>query len=207
MNNSAYDIELLSIDGSYDIMKSMKGKFTLVTNIASKLGYEPQCSVTFSYARTCKYLYELQYIHQKYQDHGFSVVGVPCNQFGKQEPRENNEIEQFIKDAYPFVTFPISQKIEVNGKNEHPLYTFLKGPERRGYSDTTADGSDAAREGQNLVGQAIARIPHSYEKFLLSPQGLFITRFNWQDGPLDKEPRVMGAGWTIMEAIEEVLGL
>jgi len=206
MNNSAYDVELLSIDGSYDIMESARGKLTLVTNIASKLGYEPKCSVTFSYARTCKYLWELEFIYKKYKDKGFNVVGVPCNQFGKQEPKENKEIEAFIKQAYPFVSFPISQKIEVNGKNEHPLYSFLKGPEKRGYSDTTADSSDAAIEGQNLVGQAIARIPHSYEKFLLSPQGMCITRFNWQDGPLDEEPRVMGAGWTIMEAIEEMLG-
>ena len=65
MNNSAYDIELLSIDGSYNIMESVKGKLTLVTNIASKLGYDPKCSVTFSYARTCKYLWELEFIYQK----------------------------------------------------------------------------------------------------------------------------------------------
>jgi glutathione peroxidase len=206
MNNSAYEIPLMSINGAYDIMQTVKGKLTLFTNIASKLGYTPQCSVTWSYARTCKYLWELQQVHDMFKERGFSVVGAPCNQFGKQEPKENFEIEAFIKEAYPFVTFPISEKIEVNGKNEHPLYTFFKGPERRGYSDTTADGSKEAVDGQNLVGQAIARIPHSYEKFLVSQQGVMITRFNWQDGPLDEEPRVMGAGWTITEAIEEMLG-
>lgn len=204
---SAYNIELLSIDGKKDIMKELHGKVVLITNISSKLGYTPKCSPIWSYARTCKYLKELQIIHDKYSQYGFSVIGVPCNQFGKMEPSNNEEIEEFIKKVYSFITFPISQKIEVNGKNEHPLFSFLKGKEKRSYSDTTADGTEKAAEGQNLEGQAIARIPHNYEKFLIGPSGTMIARFNWQDSPLDTEPRVMGAGWTITEAIEELLGL
>jgi len=206
MSNLAYDIPLLSIDGSYDVMSSLRGKVSLVTNISSKLGYTPQCSVTWSYARTCKYLWELQQVHDMFKDRGFSVVGIPCNQFGKMEPKENLEIQEFIKEAYPFVTFPVTEKIEVNGKNEHPLYDFLKGTQKRAYSDTTADGTEAAKVGQNLAGQAIARIPHNYEKFLVSREGIMVSRFNWQDGPLDEEPRIMGAGWTITEAIDELLG-
>lgn len=206
MTKSAYDIPLLSIDGSYDVMFSLKGKVSMITNIASKLGYTPQCSPVWSYARTCKYLWELQTVHDMFKNRGFSIVGIPCNQFGKQEPRENLEIQEFIKKFYPFVNFPITEKIDVNGKNEHPLYDFLKGEQKRAYSDTTADGTDAAKEGQNLAGQAIARIPHSYEKFLLGSNGIVVSRFNWQDGPLDEEPRVMGAGWTITEAIDELLG-
>lgn len=206
MAKSAYDIPLLSIDGSYDVMFSLKGKVSMITNIASKLGYTPQCSPVWSYARTCKYLWELQTVHDMFKDRGFSIVGIPCNQFGKQEPKENLEIQEFIKKFYPFVNFPITEKIDVNGKNEHPLYDFLKGEQKRAYSDTTADGTDAAKEGQNLAGQAIARIPHSYEKFLLGSNGIVVSRFNWQDGPLDEEPRVMGAGWTITEAIDELLG-
>lgn len=206
MNPSAYDIPLLSIDGSKDLMLESKGKVTLVTNIASKLGYTPQCSPVWSHARTSKNLWELQKVHDMFKDRGFSIIGVPCNQFGKMEPSENNEIKNYIEKVYPFVSFPISQKIEVNGKNEHPLYDFLKGPQKRAYSDTTADGTEAAKQGQNLAGQAIARIPHNYEKFLLSREGIMVCRFNWQDGPLDEEPRVMGAGWTITEAIDELLG-
>lgn len=206
MTKSAYDIPLLSIDGSYDVMFSLKGKVSMITNIASKLGYTPQCSPVWSYARTCKYLWELQTVHDMFKNRGFSIVGIPCNQFGKQEPKENLEIQEFIKKFYPFVNFPITEKIDVNGKNEHPLYDFLKGEQKRAYSDTTADGTDAAKEGQNLAGQAIARIPHSYEKFLLGSNGIVVSRFNWQDGPLDEEPRVMGAGWTITEAIDELLG-
>jgi len=206
MTTSAHNISLMSIDQSFDIMDSLRGKVSLITNISSKLGYTPKCSPVWSFARTSKYLWELQTIHDMFKDRGFSVVGVPCNQFGKMEPKENDEINSFIKEAYPFVTFPISEKIEVNGKNEHPLYDFLKGPQKRAYSDTTADGSQAAKDGQNLAGQAIARIPHNYEKFLLSREGIMVCRFNWQDGPLDEEPRVMGAGWTITEAIDELLG-
>ena len=121
----------------------------------------------------------------------------------------DSQIEQlnnFIKTNYPFVTFPIFEKVEVNGKNEHELFSFLKGLERRRTSDFKADGSENAKEGQNLEGQAIARISHGYEKFLIGRDGKMISRFNWQDMPLDEEPRIMGAGWTIREAIDEVLG-
>jgi glutathione peroxidase len=177
-----------------------------MVNISSKFGYKPQCSPLWSYVRTSRNLWELQKVHDEFKDRGFSVIGFPCNQFGKMEPGSNEEIDDFIKINYPFVTFPISEKVEVNGKNEHEVFSFLKGKEKRAYSDTTADGTEAAAIGQNLAGQAIARIPHNYEKFLISRNGIVVSRFNWQDMPLDEEPRVMGAGWTIREAIDELLG-
>ena len=98
------------------------------------------------------------------------------------------------------------EKVDLNGKNEHPLFSALKGNEKRNYSDTAADQSEAAQKGQNLAGQAIARISHGYEKFIVSGDGRMISRFNWQDMPLDEIPRVMGAGWTIREALDEILG-
>ena len=104
------------------------------------------------------------------------------------------------------MTFPFFEKVDVNGKNEHPVFSALKGNEKRNYSDFTADQSDKAVENQNLAGQAIARISHGYEKFLVSRDGVMVARFNWQDMPLDEVPRVMGAGWTIREAIDEMLG-
>jgi len=204
--NNVYDIDVKGLDGQENFLDQFKGKITLIVNISSKFGYKPQCSPLWSYVRTSRNLWELQVVHDEFKDRGFSVVAFPCNQFGKMEPGSNEEISQFIKTNYPFVNFPIAEKVEVNGKNEHEVYSFLKGKERRAYSDTTADGTTAAVEGQNLAGQAIARIPHSYEKFLISRNGVVISRFNWQDMPLDEEPRVMGAGWTIREAIDEVLG-
>lgn len=206
MIQSAYNLSIKSINGEENFLDQFKGKVTLVVNIASKAGYSPQCSNLWSYARTCRQLWQLQYIHDEFYDRGFSVVAFPCNQFGKMDPLSNDEIKNFIKDNYSFVTFPIGEKVEVNGKNEHELYSFLKGVEKRSYSDSAADASKSASEGQNLTGQAIARISHNYEKFLVSKDGKMVARFNWQDMPLDEEPRIMGAGWTIREAIDEVLG-
>jgi glutathione peroxidase len=134
------------------------------------------------------------------------VLAFPNNQFAGMEPGTNEEIKAWVKEQYPFVTFPFFEKVDVNGKNEHPLFAALKGNEKRNYSDFTADQSEKAAQNQNLAGQAIARISHGYEKFLVSRDGVMVARFNWQDMPLDEVPRVMGAGWTIREAIDEMLG-
>jgi glutathione peroxidase len=203
---SLYNFTASSILGEENHLEEYKGKVTLVVNIASKFGYDPQCSKFWSYARTARQLWQLQSVHDEFKDRGFSVLAFPCNQFGSMEPGSNKEISDFIKINYPFVNFPIFEKIEVNGKNEHELYSNLKGLEKRNYSDTTADGTSQALAGQNLVGQAVARISHNYEKFLISRDGVMVARFNWQDMPLDEVPRIQGAGWTIREAIDEVLG-
>jgi glutathione peroxidase-family protein len=201
----AYDIKISSIAGEEDMLSQLKGKISLFVNISSKCGYSPKCSRLWSYARTSRQLWELQQVHDEFKDRGFSVVGFPCNQFGDMEPRSNREIYPFITNNYPFVTFPISEKIDVNGPNEHPLYSYLKGPELRNSNDNMADTSDAAKKGQNLAMQAMMRIPHNWEKFLISRDGVFISRFNWQDWPLADKPLAHGAGWTIREAIDSVL--
>lgn len=203
--NFAYDIGISSIDGKENILDSVKGKVSLFVNIASKSGYKPTCSRLWSYARTSRQLWELQRVHDEFKDRGFSVVGFPCNQFGDMEPRSNREISAFISCNYPFVTFPITEKIDVNGPNEHPIYTYVKGPELRNSNDNLADTSDSAKRGQNLAKQAMMRVPHNWEKFLINREGVFISRFNWQDWPLADKPLVHGAGWTIREAISAVL--
>lgn len=201
----AYDMSIASIDGQENILDSVKGKVSLFVNIASKSGYAPTCSRLWSYARTSRQLWELQQVHDEFKDRGFSVVGFPCNQFGGMEPRSNKEISAFISCNFPFVTFPITEKIDVNGPDEHPIYTYLKGPELRNFSDNTADSSETAQRGQNKAMQAMMRIPHNWEKFLISRDGVFISRFNWQDWPLADKPLVHGAAWTIREAIDAVL--
>jgi len=205
MSESIFDISISSLDGTPDLMTQVKGNICLFVNIASKAGYSPTCSKVWSYARTAKWLWELQQVHDEFFDKGFRVVAFPCGQLGGMEPLENDQILEFIKENYPFVTFPISEKIDVNGPNEHPIYTFIKGPERRNFNDNMADMSDSAKKGQNLAMQAMMRIPHNYEKFLISREGVRIARFNWQDSPLATEPLVFGAGWTIREAIADVL--
>lgn len=202
---SIYDIPIGFIDGSGNVMEAVKGKVCLMVNIASKCRYEAKCSPLWSFARTSRQLWELQQVHEEFQDEGFSVVGFPCNQFGKMEPAENNEIADFIKQHYPFVTFPITEKINVNGKEEHPIYTMLKGPLLRRNDDNRADMSQEAEEGQNKAMQAMSRVPHNWEKFLVSREGLQVGRFNWAEYPLAEEPIAMGAGWTIREAIGELV--
>ena len=189
---SIYDIEATSIEGEKNYLSTFRGKLTLIVNVSTKAGgYEPKCSKVWSYSRTSRQLWQLQQVHDEFKDRGFSVLAFPNNQFAQMEPGTNEEIIPFV---------------DVNGKNEHPVFSALKGNEKRNYSDFTADQSDKAVENQNLAGQAIARISHGYEKFLVNREGIMVARFNWQDMPLDEVPRVMGAGWTIREAIDEMLG-
>jgi glutathione peroxidase len=203
---SLFDVVISDIDGKKDILGELKGNTCLVVNIASKAGYSPTCSKIWSFARTSRQLWELQQLHDMFKDKNFSVVGIPCNQFGGHEPLSNEEISKFIKTNYPFVNFPITEKIDVNGDNEHSLYTFLKGPWLRRNSDNMADMSDSAKTGQNLANQAMARIPHNWEKFLVSSNGDNIGRFSWQELPLAKEPLTIGSPSTIIDVVRSVVG-
>lgn len=201
-----WDIDLPLLDGSKQTFPPLKGKALLVVNVVSKCGYLPQCSTFWSFARTVRQFRHLQNLQEEFGSRGFSVVGVPCNQFGKMEPSENEEINQFIKTNYPFVSFPITQKIEVNGKNRHDLYSFLLGDAVRTKSDSPADLSENAIEGWNREGGSFSRIPHSWEKFVISRNGTVVTRFNWQAMPLDSVPLTTGESWTIRECLDEILG-
>lgn len=108
---SFYDFELLSIDGKKLVFDQFKGKKVLLVNVASACGYTPQ--------------YEhLQAFHEKYSDH-ITVVGVPANNFGAQEPGSDQQIQQFCQTNYG-VTFPMLSKIEVVGAQQHPLYQWLE---------------------------------------------------------------------------------
>ena len=111
--DSLYDITVKDIDGKSVPMSAYKGKVLLIVNVASHCGYTPQ--------------YEsLEAVHQKYRDQGFTVLGFPCNQFGGQEPGTDAEIKHFCSTQYN-VTFPLFDKIDVNGANRHPLYAALAG--------------------------------------------------------------------------------
>ena len=202
---SIYDIQMNSIDGEPDFMHQFDGKVTLVVNTVSKLGYTPQCSTFWSFARTTRQFWQLQQVHDEFKDRGFSVIGFPCNQFGQMEPCENDEISAWMEQAYPFVDFPLSEKIDVNGKNGSLVYSALLGNVVRVKDASPADTSEAAQEGWNKAGGAVARIPHSWEKFIVGRNGQMITRFNWQSDPLDDVPLTTGESWTIRECIDEVL--
>ena len=110
---SIYDIKLKDIDGKDTSLAAYKGKVLLIVNVASKCGFTPQYK-------------SLEATYQKFKDKGFVVLGFPCNQFGGQEPGTNEEIKQFCSSKYS-VTFPLCDKIKVNGANRHPLYVELAG--------------------------------------------------------------------------------
>jgi len=112
---SFYDIPVRGIDGSADLLGSLRGKVVLAVNVASQCGLTPQYS-------------GLEQLHRELKDRDFSVVGFPCNQFGAQEPGTEMEIVQFCQTHYD-VSFPMSAKLDVNGPTRHPLYQFLTAPE------------------------------------------------------------------------------
>ena len=110
---SIYDIPLKDIDGNSTSLKPYQGKVLLIVNVASKCGFTPQYTA-------------LEALYQKYKDQGLVVLGFPCNQFAGQEPGTDLEIKQFCTSKYD-VTFPMFDKLEVNGANRHPLYVLLAG--------------------------------------------------------------------------------
>lgn len=109
---SFYDIEVQSIDGTRQTLAAHAGKILLIVNVASQCGFTPQ------YAG-------LQSLYQKHRDRGLVVLGFPCNQFGAQEPEDSAGIRQFCSSHYG-ITFPMFARIEVNGRNTHPVYQYLK---------------------------------------------------------------------------------
>ena len=110
---SLYKIPVKDIDHKDTSLAAYQGKVLLIVNVASKCGFTPQYTA-------------LQSVYEKYKDKGLVILGFPCNQFGSQEPGTDEEIKLFCSNKYN-VTFPLFDKIDVNGPNRHPLYTALAG--------------------------------------------------------------------------------
>ena len=146
-----HDIPVKDIDGKAMSLKAYDGKVLLIVNVASKCGYTPQYK-------------GLEAIYEKYKDKGLVVLGFPCNQFGAQEPGTNEEIKQFCSAKYN-VTFPMFDKLEVNGPNRHPLYVALA-------------GKDSPYPGD---------IHWNFSKFLISRDGKILKRFESKVTPESPE--------------------
>jgi glutathione peroxidase len=142
-----FDVDIDALAGGSVKMDRYRGHVVLVVNVASRCGLTPQ------YAG-------LETLHEKYAGRGFTVLGVPCNQFGGQEPGTAADIEDFCQVNYG-VTFPLTEKVDVNGAGRHPLYTALVG-----------DGPD---------------IQWNFEKFLVGPDGAVAGRYGPQTEPEDGE--------------------
>jgi glutathione peroxidase len=110
-----FDIAVERIDGTPDLLGTLRGTVTLALNVASRCGLTPQ------YAG-------LEQLYRELSAERFTVVGFPCNQFGMQEPGSEAEIVSFCQTSYG-VTFPLSVKLDVNGARRHPVYTFLTAPQ------------------------------------------------------------------------------
>ncbi len=139
---SIYDIKLKDIDGKETTLAAYKGKAVLVVNVASKCGLTPQYK-------------GLEALYLKYKDKGLVVLGFPCNQFGGQEPGTNEEIKQFCSSKYD-VTFPMFDKLDVNGDKRHPLYVALAG------KDSPYPGDIKWNFGKFLIGKD-GKILHRFE--------------------------------------------
>lgn len=145
------NIPLIRLDGRSENLQDYAGKVLLVVNVASQCGFTPQ------YA-------ELQALYEEVKDAGFAILAFPCNQFGAQEPGSPEDIATFCETRYS-VTFPMFQKIEVNGANTHPLYAFLK---------SSAPGI-LGTEG----------IKWNFTKFLINRHGTVTERYAPQQGAKD----------------------
>jgi glutathione peroxidase len=153
-----FDIPIATLDGQSSSLAAYQGKTLLMVNVASKCGLTPQYT-------------GLEELQKTYGDRGFSVLGFPCNQFGGQEPGTPEEIATFCSTTYG-VTFPMFEKIDVNGQGRHPIYQELTQ-----VPDAEGNAGD---------------IQWNFEKFLVAPSGQIVARFRPRTEPQDP---------TVLEAI------
>ena len=150
-----YDFSAVKMNGETVSMSNFKGKVVIVVNTASKCGFTPQFE-------------GLEKLYENYKDQGLEILGFPCNQFATQDARENSEINEFCQLNYG-VTFPMFQKIKVNGKEAHPLYQFLKKEAKGALSGT---------------------IKWNFTKFLIDREGNVIERFAPKTEPKEMEEEI-----------------
>ncbi len=162
MTQDIYGVAIHDLQGKPLNLGEFQGRAVLVVNVASKCGLTPQYSA-------------LEALQKQYADRGFTVLGVPCNQFMGQEPGTAEEIAEFCSATYG-VTFPMTEKVEVNGEQRHPLYEqLIDVPDAEGH---TGD------------------IRWNFEKFLVAPDGQVVARFS---------PRVTPDDPTVVSAVESSL--
>lgn len=145
---SIYDFSARTIEGEEKPLSDYEGKVLLIVNTASKCGFTPQFD-------------GLQKLYDQYKDQGFEVLGFPCNQFGHQDPGADEEINQFCQQNYG-VSFQMFSKVNVKGKNAHPLFAFL------------------TSEQKGILGE---QIKWNFTKFLIDQDGNAVKRFGPQKNP------------------------
>lgn len=182
MTISLHDISVRSLDGAATTLGHWKGQVLLVVNVASKCGLTPQ------YAG-------LQALHERFQARGFTVLGVPCNDFAGQEPGSEEEIRGFCDSNYQ-VSFPMLAKLRINSEPRHPLYAALIA----GQPHATPSGNPKLRDTlaqHKLLPKSDTDVMWNFEKFLVSRDGSVRTRF---------APDVAPDDGRLIAAIEDALG-
>ena len=153
MKESFYDFKANDINGKEVSMSSYEGKVVLIVNVASSCGFTPQ--------------YEgLQKLYDEHKEKGLEILAFPCNQFGEQEKGDEEEIKNFCEKNYS-ITFPIFEKVEVNGNDAHPIFKFIK-EQKKGFMGTES-------------------IKWNFSKFLLNKNGEVIKRYGSLDVPENLE--------------------
>ena len=147
-----YDIEIKSLQNTPILLSDYKGKHLLIVNVASKCGFTPQYK-------------DLEELHKTYKNN-LVVIGVPCNQFGKQEPGNSNEIQEFCEINYG-VSFIITEKLDVKGAHQHPLYTWLTS--------------------KQLNGKKSSSVKWNFQKYLVTPEGKLIDYYFSITNPLSSK--------------------
>ncbi|MCL1145997.1 glutathione peroxidase [Shewanella sp. 10N.261.52.F9] len=157
MTKTVYDFSANNIQGQTVPLADYKDKVILIVNTASECGFTPQYK-------------DLEALYQKYQNQGLVILGFPCNQFGNQEKGDSQSISSFCELNFG-VTFPLFEKIEVNGDNSAPLYAYLK------------------REAKGLLGSE--KIKWNFTKFLVNRQGQVVQRFAPTTKPMALEKDII----------------
>jgi glutathione peroxidase-family protein len=173
---SVYDFKVMNDEGQEVSLSDYKGKVLLIVNTATRCGFTPQYN-------------ELEALYKKYHSEGLEILDFPCNQFGQQAPGTIEEIHQFCTANFK-IQFPQFDKIEVNGENEAPLYTYLKA--QKGFSgfdlnDKTGKFMDEMLRKQNADYDKKSDVKWNFTKFLISRDGKVLKRYEPTDKITDIE--------------------
>ena len=173
---SVYDFTVKNAKGEAVSLARYKGKVLLIVNVASKCGFTPQ--------------YEgLEKLYKKYEDQGLVILGFPCNQFGEQEPGSNEEIHSFCTRNYG-VTFPIMDKIEVNGEHTAPLYQYLKAEKADEFIDVPEDHKFYQFFKEFHGGDWGSDISWNFNKFLIDRNGHLVGRYASPTTPEELDSKI-----------------
>lgn len=162
--NGIYGFTVKDAEGKEISLKAYEGKVLLIVNTATRCGFTPQYEA-------------LEKLYEQYEEQGFVVLDFPCNQFGEQAPGTIEEIKDFCTLKYG-TKFPLFEKIEVNGENESPLYTFLKS--KKGFEGFTGKRAEAMSTMLKKKDKDYASKPDikwNFTKFLVDKQGNVVARF------------------------------